>query len=197
MLGGASVTLDLLPDGVKSILAWLGDLIQRLDRIPWDGDTPVQQRSFILILDEVEVHLHPEAQRQIVPMLSELFPNAQVFIATHSPFVIASAEDAWIHQFYFDGDQVKVKPPVPSQYGRSYAAVLRDIMGVDARFAPEVEGELQQLRDLRDAAYRADPAAIESFRALAERMSERSAELATLVGAERARLEAFLHRANP
>ncbi|MBK7937436.1 MAG: ATP-binding protein [Lewinellaceae bacterium] len=51
----------------------------------WENDTPVFERNFILFLDEIEVHLHPAWQRKILPAVQKLFPNAQIFISTHSP----------------------------------------------------------------------------------------------------------------
>jgi predicted ATPase len=192
-LDGVPVRLDLLPDGVKAILAWLGDLLLRLEWVYPDRAVAPQLQPFVLLLDEVEVHLHPEAQRQIVPMLSELFPNAQVFIATHSPFVIASAEDAWIHQFYFDGDQVKVKPAVPSRYGDSWESVLQDIMGVTSRFAPEFEHELDAFyADVRVA--HTDDSAWDRVVERGTRLRAVSMELANIVVPEMLRLGKRLDR---
>lgn len=191
-VGEDTVPLDLLPDGVKSILSWLGDLLMRLDSTPWIDDTPVLDRPFVLLLDEIEVHLHPAAQRQVVPMVQVLFPNAQIFLATHSPFVIASAEDAWVHRFRFEGAHVVVDPPIPSQLGRSYEAVLHDLMGVPERFAPAIEDELDALYAARDRAYAGDSAALDEVRQLGAALSARSRELAAIVIPELRRLERHL-----
>ena len=78
---------DVLPDGLKSIISWIADLLMRLDRLRWVDNTPVLDRSFILFLDEIEIHLHPAWQRRILPVVQKLFKNAQIFIATHSPFL--------------------------------------------------------------------------------------------------------------
>lgn len=66
----------------------------RLDRLPWKDQTPILDREITLFLDEIEVHLHPAWQRRILPVVQSLFSKAQVFVSTHSPFVIASADDA-------------------------------------------------------------------------------------------------------
>lgn len=62
----------------RSILSWLGDLLMRLDAIPWEDSTllPTEQNIF-LFLDEIEVHLHPTWQYKILNMLKKLLPNAQ------------------------------------------------------------------------------------------------------------------------
>ena len=50
----------------------------------------------IVLIDEIETHLHLELQKLILPMLTELFPNIQFIVSTHSPFVINSIENATI-----------------------------------------------------------------------------------------------------
>ena len=84
---------DVLPDGVKSIISWIADLLMRLDRLKWKDNINILDRNFILLLDEIEVHLHPAWQRKILPVVQKLFKNAQIFIATHSPFVVGSIDN--------------------------------------------------------------------------------------------------------
>jgi predicted ATP-binding protein involved in virulence len=91
--------LDTLPDGVKSIVSWVGDLIMRMSQMQWADDLDIFDRSFVLLLDEIEVHLHPAWQRKILPVIQKLFKNAQIFISTHSPFVVGSVDGAWIYKF--------------------------------------------------------------------------------------------------
>jgi predicted ATP-binding protein involved in virulence len=68
---------DVLPDGLKSIISLLADLIRRLDQIEWIDDRNVLERNFILFLDEIDIHLHPAWQRKILPVIQKIFPNAQ------------------------------------------------------------------------------------------------------------------------
>ncbi len=58
------VPLARLADGLQSLLSWIGDLLMRMDRVKWEGDPAVTDRPFLLLLDEVEVHLHPAWQRR-------------------------------------------------------------------------------------------------------------------------------------
>ncbi len=179
----AEVPLAQLADGVQSLLSWVGDLLMRMDRVKWEGDLAVTERRFLLLLDEVEVHLHPAWQRKVLPMLERLFPNAQVVLSTHSPFVVNSATDAWIHRFRLSGGTATVDPPLPSRIGTSAAAVLEDVLGVDAEFDVETERHLAEFRRLRDrrlVGERVDDAlAIE-----AAWLRARGPELANLVEAE-------------
>lgn len=138
----------------------------RLDRLPWKDQTPVLDREITLFLDEIEVHLHPAWQRRVLPAVQNLFPKAQVFVSTHSPFVIASADDAWIYPLYLDeAGKGRVGEVLPSMLGNSYATVLRDVLGIEDEFAPQVEEPLKEFYRLRDQALQGLPNALEQLRA--------------------------------
>jgi len=118
---GKRVDLDVLPDGLKSILSWVADLLMRLERIPWRGDLPPLDRPIALFLDEIDVHLHPEWQRKVLPMVQKLLPKAQIFVTTHSPFVVTSVSEAWVYPLALNEDgSARVLPAVESQAGTTY-----------------------------------------------------------------------------
>ena len=80
------IPLERLSDGYRGTLAWIGDLIRRLfDAYP-DSDNPLKERGVVLI-DEIDLHLHPLWQRSVVEDIRKLFPNLQFIVTTHSPFV--------------------------------------------------------------------------------------------------------------
>jgi hypothetical protein len=84
--GKTRVPLERLSDGYQGTLAWIGDLIRRLfDAYP-DGTDPLRGRGVVL-LDEIDLHLHPRWQRSVVEDVRKLFPNLQFIATTHSPFV--------------------------------------------------------------------------------------------------------------
>ena len=115
--------MGLLPDGLKSIVSRIADLLMRLDRIPWVDDTPPMKRPFLL-LDEVDIHLHPSWQRKVLPIVQRMFPNAQIIASTHSPFVVASADDARIIALKVENGVASVESESDSQIGVSYSAVF-------------------------------------------------------------------------
>ena len=131
---GIIIDLHLLPDGLKSVVSWIADLLMRLDRIPWVDDIPPMQRSFLLLLDEIDIHLHPAWQRKVIPIVQQVFPNAQIIASTHSPFVVASAEDAHIITLSLDRGVARVEAVTNSQVGVSYSSVLRSIFGITSEF---------------------------------------------------------------
>jgi predicted ATP-binding protein involved in virulence len=178
---GQPLDIELLPDGLKSILSWVADLLMRLDRTPWENDVPVLERPFLLFLDEIEVHLHPAWQRKILPAVQELFPNAQVFVSTHSPFVIASADDAWIYPLVRTGRYGKLETTLASMKGNSYATILRDALGIDAAFSAQVESLLDSFYQARDNALRGDQYALKKMENLGDQLMELSEEVGAVV----------------
>jgi len=82
-INNENLEIDILPDGLKSIISWITDLFIRMERIPWTDHNNILDKHFILLLDEIEIHLHPSWQRKILPVVQSLFKNAQIFIATH------------------------------------------------------------------------------------------------------------------
>jgi len=83
---GRKIPIERLSDGYRGTLAWVGDLIRRLfDAYP-DSDNPLHERGVVLV-DEIDLHLHPQWQRSIVGDIRKLFPNLQFIVTTHSPFI--------------------------------------------------------------------------------------------------------------
>jgi predicted ATP-binding protein involved in virulence len=181
---GAIVRLGLLPDGLKSIVSWVADLLMRLDRIPWQDGTHVQQRRFLLLLDEVDIHLHPEWQRKVLPLVQRVFPNAQIIASTHSPFVVTSVDDSRIITLGFRGRSSVVTSMAAPQIGTSYTAVLRSIFGVTSEFDIDTEQALAKFYDAKQRLLAGDASARAEVDQLAVRLAHRSEELRELVALE-------------
>ena len=93
-IGGQKIPTICLSDGYRSILALAGDLIWRLILAFPDSSDPLRECGVVLI-DELDIHLHPKWQRQVGKVLRQTFPKQQFLVATHSPLVAAGAgEDA-------------------------------------------------------------------------------------------------------
>ncbi len=149
---GETLDFNSLPDGLKSIVSWIADLLMRMDRVYWENDLPVFERSFILFLDEIEVHMHPAWQRKILPAVQHLFPNAQIFVSTHSPFVVGSVDGAWIHKLVKpNGDsQLAEGYPKISEDAKSYGYWLNEVFGIRTQFGPEVQHSFDAFYALRN-----------------------------------------------
>lgn len=190
----APAPIDLLPDGLQSLLSWVGDLLMRLDRLPWADEVPVTDRRFVLLLDEVEVHLHPKWQQRVIPMAERLFPNAQIIASTHSPFVIGSASDAWIHVLGIDGGRARLVETLPRARGTSYPAIVDTILGLPGDFDYQTEQDLQRYRALWHQRVRGDASREEARQKLARELAALSEELSTIIGAEERELRVRLSR---
>ncbi len=93
---------------------------------------PARIRSIVLI-DEIELHLHPSWQQRILGDLRRTFPNAQFIVSTHSPQVLTTVEPQHIVELYRDGDRIVAGAPGGATYGAEAGDVLSVVMGVDER----------------------------------------------------------------
>jgi predicted ATP-binding protein involved in virulence len=133
-----------LSDGEKCLLALVGDLARRLSLLNTDRDNPLQGDGVVLI-DEIDLHLHPKWQRSVVASLERTFPNCQFVITTHSPQVIGElpAESVLLlHKGVLMGHAERA-------LGLSSGEVLEELMEGKRRNS-EVDAVLKQIRQRID-----------------------------------------------
>jgi predicted ATP-binding protein involved in virulence len=155
---GQELDFDLLPDGLRSIISWLGDLIMRMDALKWKDDLPIFDREFILFLDEIEVHLHPYWQRKILPVIQKTFKNAQIFITTHSPFIVNSIDGAYTYELKLDTNgHCKVELPIGiSSTAMPIDEVLNKIYDIEPTqmYGQSIENEIEDFQESIQKAYK-------------------------------------------
>jgi predicted ATP-binding protein involved in virulence len=134
--------IELLSDGEKSLLAMVGHLSRHLAEGSEHLDNPLEASALVLI-DEIELHLHPAWQRMIIPRLTQIFPNCQFIVTTHSPQVLSHVDPECIHILDYDGDNIVVKRPENS-YGLDSNRILEDILGVPKR-PQEIQDRILEL----------------------------------------------------
>jgi predicted ATP-binding protein involved in virulence len=179
------LSFEVLPDGLKSIISWIADLLMRMDRIKWATDVEVLDRNFILFLDEIDVHLHPAWQRKVLPAVQKLFKNAQIFVSTHSPFVVGSVDGAWVHKLVLDEKgNSQAQPPKLSEDGESYRYILREVFDIDKDFGPGTEADLERFNELKKRILHKQSVDKPTFLQLARSLAEQSIELTTIIGSE-------------
>jgi predicted ATPase len=183
--GDVRMRLHQLPDGVRAILGWLAACVARLDLLLPEAENPLDQPA-IIFLDEPETHLHPAWQRKVIPALKALLPKAQIFVATHSPFVVSSVNEGWIYGLKADKDgRVQIGNPKACSKGDTYIDVVEDVLGLKEWYDPETEGMLAKFRGLRDTALKTfaelDKAPMME---LAEEIAKRSESLQVMMGNE-------------
>ncbi|MCP4213454.1 MAG: AAA family ATPase [bacterium] len=110
------VPISELSEGYKSMLSWLAHLIIHLLRaVGWNGN--INDVKGIVLIDEVDLHLHPSWQQQVIPFLRHSFPNLQFIGCTHSPMTAGGAEDGDIILLERNGEEITVKQDLPSIKG--------------------------------------------------------------------------------
>lgn len=183
---GKALDFGLLPDGLKSIISWIADLLMRMDRVQWEENVDVFDRNFILFLDEIEVHLHPKWQRRILPVIKKLFRNAQIFISTHSPFVIGSVDGAWVYKLkVVDGYSVLDGNPMLSEDANSYRTILEEVFNVQEQFGPGVTKQLDRFYELKDMILTDKITSDNSeFKELVANLAPQSKEMENIIGME-------------
>ncbi|WP_298980237.1 AAA family ATPase [uncultured Psychrobacter sp.] len=135
-----SLNVMQLSQGEKSLMALVGDIARRLAMMNPDLDDPLQGDGIILI-DEVDMHLHPSWQRNLVPRFTDTFPNCQIVLSTHSPLVISDQKDILV--YLLSNGEIGALPPL---YGADVNTVLLEAMDTDIR-NPDINDKLNDLLD--------------------------------------------------
>jgi predicted ATP-binding protein involved in virulence len=155
-----------LSDGFHIFLALVADIARRavmLNEI--DGADATDRVEGVVLIDEIDLHLHPRWQRVVLDGLRKAFPRLQFIVSTHSPQVLSSAENRQVRRLKH-GKLISGEVFVE---GRDTNAILRDYMETDDR---DVEGA-RALRELHDAIDRGDRDTAESlYMKLATRWGE-------------------------
>lgn len=148
-MGRKLLDFSQLPDGVRGTVGWLTDFMMRMEAQA-QAVGARDRNSNVLLLDEIDVHLHPKWQRSILPSIKKALPTVQVFATSHSPFVISSCRSARIHLLTLNDSGVAsnlVAQDAP--VGESIQATMADIFGVSSRFDVETEGLLEKWNQLQ------------------------------------------------
>ncbi len=125
-----SIPLSQMSDGYKNTVSLIADIAYRMAVLnPQLGMNVIEQTDGIILIDEVDLHLHPAWQHRILGDLQEIFPRVQFIVTTHAPAVISSAksENLVILKNY------EVIDANVEIYGNDANSILRDIMGVSER----------------------------------------------------------------
>ena len=150
IVDGDSIAANYLSSGTQSSLLWIRFLaLQMLYHYEYAEDW--YKRPAILLIDEIENHLHPTWQRRVIPALLDHFPGLQIFATTHSPFVVAGREIGQVHQLIRDTNGlITAKTNTEPIKGLTSDEICRQYLEVqdptDLATA-EAAAELRQLRD--------------------------------------------------
>jgi predicted ATP-binding protein involved in virulence len=162
---GDELIINQLSDGEKCLLALAGDLARRLAIAnPNPSCNPLDGFGVVLI-DEIELHLHPKWQRAIIPNLAKTFPNCQFIITTHSPQVISDLK--CVHLLRSTSEGIIIER-IPS-FGKDSNRILETLMGT-----PERPQEI--LESLRELFHFIDKGELGNARQLRQELADKMGE---------------------
>ena len=133
---GKSFGLNELSDGYSSLLAIVTELILRMEA----HKVKAYDMQGVVLIDEIETHLHVDLQKKVLPFLVSFFPNIQFIVTTHSPFVLSSLSNAIICD-------LENKSVVEDLSGHSYESLVDTYFDTD-KYSKEVKDRLTKYKEL-------------------------------------------------
>lgn len=166
---GIRVPVAQLSDGYKMMLALIMDLSRRMAQANGElyekRNNKVLHSPAVVLIDEIELHLHPKWQQTVLPTLMKIFPNTQFVVTTHSPQVLTSIKPEHIRIV----DNGSVRLPTTSSYGAPSWRVLEDLLGVSSRPS---DNEAKKALDEYFALINQDKASSERAKELRKQLDE-------------------------
>ena len=143
------VPLNTLSQGTQSIVQWLAHLLIGYAYY-YDYPKTLKDKPGVLIVDEIDAHLHPSWQRRIIPALTKHFPNLQIFCSTHSPLMLAGLKAGQVQLLQRDeNNKVTVSRNEDDLVAWSADEILRNFLGVRDPTDQETVNQLERLRELQ------------------------------------------------
>lgn len=142
---GTILSFDSLSDGYRNVIKIVTDIATKMCILnPYLGKDILKLTPGIVVIDELDLSLHPTWQKRIVRILKELFPKVQFVCATHSPFIIQSLEE---------GELIALDEEIDEKYsGQSIEDIAEDIMGVETpKYSEKKEAMYEAARKYFDA----------------------------------------------
>lgn len=143
------VPLNVLSQGTQSLIQWLARLIIGYAKY-YEYPPNFDDKPGILIIDEIDAHLHPSWQRRIIPTISRAFPSLQIFCSTHSPLMLAGLNAGQVHLLRRDKKgKVAVSRNETDIVGWTADEIVATFLGVETATDLQTEENLQRLQELR------------------------------------------------
>jgi predicted ATP-binding protein involved in virulence len=134
---GVQFSINELSDGEKCYLTLIGDIARMLAMTNRGDENPLEGKGCILI-DEVDLHLHPLWQSEILGRLTQIFPGCQFVITTHSPFLVSNVRP-FAEDKFFLMEQSNAREVGSNTYGKRIDQILLEFFHVNSLRNSEVE----------------------------------------------------------
>ena len=147
------VPLHCLSDGYLAMAAWIGDLLFQVSEVSGDSQEKPLTAKGLLLIDEVDLHLHPKRQRQLLSLLDKWLPNFQLVATTHSPMASQQAGEGELHYLVRERRKIHLYPfsGAPNTL-LLHQLVMSPAFGLDTDESKSVENMKNRYRSLRDKA---------------------------------------------
>ena len=139
--GGQEINFERLSDGEKCYITLVLDIARRLS-LQNDGTKPILDCEQLILIDEVDLHLHPSWQLSVVSNLQRKFPHCQFFVTSHSPLVLSSLGADSQLVVLRDGHRLELSD-IP--YGDNGDYILKRFFGLESVRNPEVQAEIDSI----------------------------------------------------
>jgi hypothetical protein len=134
--------------GYQSVLAWVVDLAARLFAAFPSSPDPLAEPCVVLV-DEIDIHLHPRWQRTLLDEISDIFPNAQFIVTAHSPLIVQAAPDANLVVLRRHGDHVAIEQaPDVVRHWRVDQILTSDLFGLPSARPAALDASLARRDEL-------------------------------------------------
>jgi hypothetical protein len=156
------IPFTVLSQGTQSVMQWLTYVLAGYAKY-YGYPTNLAAQPGVVIIDEIDAHLHPAAQRRVIPALQRHFPRLQVFCSTHSPLMLAGLKASQVQLFQRDQQgKVIVSRHETDIVGWSVDEILQGVLSVEHPADVETEHHIGRLQALRRLGTPAEATEIES-----------------------------------
>ncbi|HJX84242.1 MAG TPA: AAA family ATPase, partial [Candidatus Angelobacter sp.] len=155
------VRIELLSQGTQSLLGWVGVLLRRLNDFysatldkqqfaTTDNPSSLLEQPALVLMDEIDAHMHPTWQRLIVRTLRNLFPNVQFVATTHSSLIVAGMEPKQVLRFVQDEEGRVASLPTDPEWlvGRADQILTGGLFDLNTTLDWRTEEKIEEYREL-------------------------------------------------
>lgn len=157
--GAASIRIDEMSDGYRTVTALVADIVKQIHqcfngKLEWNQNgKPILENSGVVLIDEVDVHLHVSWQKRIGPWLVKHFPFIQFIVSTHSPYVCQTAGKRGLIRLPGIDDEFATEVVSEDLYARvvngtADDAVLTELFGLESPYSARAEQLRQRMTQL-------------------------------------------------
>ena len=164
------VPMRQLSEGYQAMAAWAGDLLFRMTETFRDRRDPLAARG-VLLIDEMDLHLHPVWKRNLVDFLNSAFPNLQIVATTHSPLSIQQCGEGELFVVRREaGGPILVPFKGDPSNLRLSELFLSPLIGLDTLDSPKVAALREQAREIELRPGEKSTTDVEQLRSIQERL---------------------------